>query len=220
VIPGLPATARTVREAARRGIELLVHQPMEPHEQGGKNPGDGVLLTSMSAEAIRERLGESLAAVPGAVGVNNHMGSRFTEDAAGVAALMAVLKERHLFWLDSRTTAATRGTAAAHALGVPTIERDVFIDAEPGGEFARQQLRRLLETARLRGTAVGIGHPHPETLAALREMRRELLDAGVDLVPVSALVGAAPAAGSGAAALLTPAPQDAGAARTRAAATP
>jgi polysaccharide deacetylase 2 family uncharacterized protein YibQ len=188
VIPGLPASAETVEEASRRGIELLVHQPMEPREEGGKDPGAGVLLTSMSSEAIRARMRASLAAVPGAVGVNNHMGSRFTEDAAGLEALFAEIGAHGLFWLDSRTTPETRGVEAALAAGVPAIERDVFLDAEVNADFIRGQVRKLLQTARQRGTAVGIGHPHPETLGVLREMRGELLASGVTLVPVSTLV--------------------------------
>jgi len=128
--------------------------------------------------------------------VNNHMGSRFTEDEAGLAALMDGLKARGLFWLDSRTTAATRGAEAARAAGVPAIERDVFLDAEPGTEFARRQVRRLIALARKRDGAVGIGHPHPETIAALRELREELLGSGVTLVPLSALVPGPPAAGT------------------------
>ncbi len=193
VIPGLPASARTVREASRRGIELLLHQPMEPHENTGKNPGESVLLTSMPPEAVRGQVRAGLAAVPGAVGVNNHMGSRFTEDAAGVGALMAELKEHRLFWLDSRTSPASRGVEAARAAGVPAVARDVFIDAEVDADFIRGQLRKLVETARARGSAVGIGHPHPETIAALRELRDELLASGVQLVPVSRLVRSAPA---------------------------
>ena len=204
VIPGLPASARTVAEASRLGIEMLLHQPMEPREEGGKNAGDGVLLTSMTAEALRARIRASLAAVPGAVGVNNHMGSRFTEDVAGLGALMAELKAHNLFWLDSRTTPATRGAEVARAMGVPTLERDVFIDAEVDADFIRGQLRKLLETARSRGAAVGIGHPHPETIAALREMRGELLASGVALVPVSALVKPPAAASATALAALAP----------------
>jgi polysaccharide deacetylase 2 family uncharacterized protein YibQ len=196
VIPGLPATDATVREASRLGIEMILHQPMEPREEGGKDPGAAVLLATMTAEEVRGRLRESLAAVPGAVGVNNHMGSRFTEEPAGLAALMVELRERGLFWLDSRTTAATRGAEIAHGAGVPAIERDVFLDAKVSAAFTRSQLRRLLETARARGSAVGIGHPHPETIAALRELRGELLGSGVALVPLSALVPAAPGAGA------------------------
>jgi len=192
VIPGLPASARTVREASGRGIEMLLHQPMEPREEGGKNPGEGVLLTSMTPEVTRERLRASLAAVPGAVGVNNHMGSRFTEDAAGMEALMAGIREHGLFWLDSRTTAGTRGVEAARAAGVPALERDVFIDADVNPDAIRRQLRKLVKRARAHGAAVGIGHPHPETIAVLREMRAELLASGVTLVPVSALVRSSP----------------------------
>lgn len=193
VIPGLPASERTVLEARRLGIEMLLHQPMEPREETGKSPGEGVLLTSMTPEALRAQVRSGLAAVPGAVGVNNHMGSRFTEDAAGVDALMAELKEQGLFWLDSRTTAATRGPEAARNAGVPSISRDVFLDAEVSADFIRGQLRKLVEIARARGSAVGIGHPHPETIAALREMRDELLGSGVELAPVSRLVRGAPA---------------------------
>jgi len=192
VIPGLPASARTVSEASRRGIEMLLHQPMEPREEAGKNPGEGVLLTSMTTEELRARVRTNLAAVPGAVGVNNHMGSRFTEDTAGLGALMAEIKEHNLFWLDSRTTSGTRGIEVAHAVGVPALERDIFLDAEVNADFIRRQLRKLIETARVHGTAVGIGHPHPETIAVLRELREELLASGVTLVPVSALVRKTP----------------------------
>jgi hypothetical protein len=193
VIPGLPATAATVREASRLGIEMLLHQPMEPREEGGKNPGEGVLQVAMSGEEVRSRLREGLAAVPGAVGVNNHMGSRFTEEPAGLGALMAELKSNSLFWLASRTTPATRGAEVARGAGVPAIERDVFLDARVDPQFVRGQVRRLLATARERGAAVGIGHPHPETIAALRELRGELLGSGVTLVPLSALVASPPA---------------------------
>ena len=201
VIPGLPATAATVREASRLGIEMLLHQPMEPREEGGKNPGEGVLQVAMSGEEVRRRLREGLAAVPGAVGVNNHMGSRFTEEPAGLGALMAELKSNGLFWLDSRTTSATRGAEVARSASVPAIERDIFLDATVDPQFVRGQVRRLLATARERGAAVGIGHPHPETIAALRELRGELLGSGVTLVPLSALV-VSPAAGTAVAASL------------------
>jgi polysaccharide deacetylase 2 family uncharacterized protein YibQ len=188
VIPGLPATDRTVAEASRRGIEILLHQPMEPHEAPGKNAGAGVLLTSMTTKDLRAQLRTSLAAVPGAVGVNNHMGSRFTEDADGLAALMEELKDHGLFWLDSKTTTVSRGPAAARAAGVPALERDIFLDANLNVDAIRRQLRRLVRMARARGTAIAIGHPHPETIAVLHELRSELLASGVSLVPVSALV--------------------------------
>jgi len=220
VIPGLPATAATAGEAARLGIELLLHQPMEPREESGKDPGAGVLLTSMTAEAIRTQVRANLAAVPGAVGVNNHMGSRFTEDAAGLEAFMAEVREHGLFWLDSRTTSATRGIETARAAGVPAIERDVFIDAEVNVDFIRGQVRKLIETARLRGAAVGIGHPHPETIAVLRELRDELLGSGVTLVPVSALVRTTPVAGPALAAATVRKSRGAGAPRGGKSATP
>lgn len=210
VIPGLPATAPTVREAGRLGLEMILHQPMEPREEGGKDAGAGVLLVSMSAAEVRARLGESLAAVPRAVGVNNHMGSRFTEETAGLVPVMEELKARGLFWLDSRTTAATRGAETARAAGVPVLERDVFLDAEVKPEFIRAQLRRAVAIAHEHGQAIGIGHPHPETIAALRELRGELLDSGVTLVRLSALVPPAAGAGTAVASQSRPAKERAG----------
>jgi polysaccharide deacetylase 2 family uncharacterized protein YibQ len=192
VIPGLPASERTVREAGRRGVELLLHQPMEPLEERENNPGEGVLLTTMTPEALRAQVRASLAAVPGAVGVNNHMGSRFTTDLAGLGAVMAEIKEHGLFWLDSRTIPSSRGAQVARAAGVPALERDIFIDAEIAPEQIRRQVRRLVEIARVHGAAIGIGHPHPQTIATLREMRAELLASGVALVPLSALLRTTP----------------------------
>jgi len=176
---------------------MLLHQPMEPREDGWKNPGAGVLLTSMASKDLQARVRANLAAVPGAVGVNNHMGSRFTEDTTGLGVLMAELKERNLFWLDSRTTPGTRGIEVARAFGVPALARDIFIDAEVNVDFIRGQVRKLIETARVHGTAVGIGHPHLETIAVLRELRTELLASGVTLVPVSTLVRSNPVTGPG-----------------------
>jgi polysaccharide deacetylase 2 family uncharacterized protein YibQ len=192
VIPGLPATADAARDAARFGFELLLHQPMEPEETSGKDPGPGALLTTMIPEEVRERLRESLAAVPGAVGVNNHMGSRFTADLKALGVFMAELKKYKLFWLDSRTTSLTRGSEAARAAGVAALERDIFLDAQRHPDFIRAQIRRLVDLAVRRGSAVGIGHPYPETFAALGELRDELLASGVSWVPVSALVGRPP----------------------------
>lgn len=120
--------------------------------------------------------------------MNNHMGSRFTEEASALGPLMAELKTAGLFWLDSRTSAVTHGVEAARASGVPALERDIFLDAEADPDFIRGQLRKLVVIARRRGSAVGIGHPRPGTLAILGELRAELLSSGVTWVPVSALV--------------------------------
>jgi len=202
IIPGLPSTTRTAREARRRGIETLLHLPMEPRE-AEYNPGAGALLTILPPAEIAARIQAAEEAVPEAVGVNNHMGSRFTADRAAMSVLMAELRRRGLFWLDSRTTGATVGKEAAAAAGVPAASRDVFIDAERDPAFIRSQLRKLVALARRRGSAVGIGHPYPETLAALAELRDELADSGVAWVPVSELVR--PGMPAGAALAATPA---------------
>lgn len=193
VLPGLGATARTVIEARRLGLEVLLHQPMEPLAEPGPKPGPGAMLTTMDAADLRRRLRENLAVVPGAVGVNNHMGSKFMEDPRGVAVLMEELAGRGLFWLDSRTSSGSLGERTARDRGIPAIARDVFLDSERSPEHIRGQVLQLLELARLRGRAVGIGHPYPETLAVLDGMRDDLAAAGVELVPLSRLVPGLPA---------------------------
>ncbi len=191
VLPGLPFTSRTVREARRQGIEVLLHLPMQAQE-AGRDPGPGALMTSMAPAEIAARVHEAFAAVPGAVGVNNHMGSRFTEDRAAMNVLMGELRGSGAFWLDSRTTGASAAGEAAADAGVPALSRDIFLDAEVDREFVRRQIRKLVALARRRGTAIGIGHPYPETLETLAELREEILASGVAWVPVSALAPARP----------------------------
>jgi polysaccharide deacetylase 2 family uncharacterized protein YibQ len=188
ILPQLEHTAQTVRECRRLDFEILLHLPMEPRDAGEKNPGPGALLTSMSPETIRTRLREALAAVPGAVGVNNHMGSRFTTDPQALGVVMPVLKEAGLFWLDSRTAPQSLAYDLALGAGLAAADRDIFLDAETDPASVRRQVERLIELARKRGSAIGIGHPHPATIAVLTAMREELLESGVTWVPVSALL--------------------------------
>lgn len=188
ILPQLEHTARTVREARRLHFEILLHLPMEPRDAAEKDPGPGALLTGMSPATLRALLREALAAVPGAVGVNNHMGSRFTTDPQALAVVMAALKEAGLYWLDSRTAAQSLAYTIALDGGLAAADRDIFLDSETDPAFIRRQVERLIELARRRGSAIGIGHPHPATLAVLAAMREELHGSGVTWVPVSALL--------------------------------
>jgi hypothetical protein len=131
---------------------------------------------------------EALDAVPGAVGVNNHMGSRLSADRASMAAILGVIGERGLYFLDSRTSAESVAFAAARELDIPAAERQVFLDPDPRAEAVRYQFRRLLAAARERGAAIAIGHPHPATLAVLEEEVPLALEHGYRFVPVSYLL--------------------------------
>ena len=186
VLPYEPQTPEVVAELRQRKAEILLHLPMEP--RNGENPGPGALLQGMSDGELRQRTEEALKAVPGAVGVNNHMGSLLSAEEGPMTTVLGVLAERSLFFLDSRTSADSVGYKVALGLGVPAAERQVFLDGEATPEAIHAQFQRLLSVARARGSGVAIGHPHPETLAALtREVPKAKAD-GFEFVPVSYLL--------------------------------
>ena len=173
-------------EAADAGHELLLHMPMEP--VGHDDPGPGALLTNLPPDEIRARFQAALGRFTSFDGVNNHMGSKFTADATGMAIVMDELHARGLFFFDSRTSAQSVGAALAHARGVPSISRDVFLDNEitPGAVAA--QLAALERIARQRGFAVAIGHPHAVTLQVLEDWLPAAQARGVTLVRLRDLV--------------------------------
>lgn len=187
VLPFADHTPEVVAELRRRKAEILLHLPMEP--KNGQNPGPGALLRTMSDGELREKTEAALKAVPGAVGVNNHMGSLLSSEEGPMTAVLGVLAERGLFFLDSRTSAETVGYKVAIGLGIPAAERQVFLDdGEPGAAAVHVQFERLLTMARARGAAIAIGHPHPETLAALAREVPKAKAEGVEFVPVSFLL--------------------------------
>ncbi|MGC2854281.1 divergent polysaccharide deacetylase family protein [Novispirillum sp. DQ9] len=182
--PDLRAQAQAARAA---GKELMVHMPMEP-DNPAIDAGPGVLKTSMDPQTIRARFIAGLDSFGGYVGVNNHMGSRFTADAAGMRPVIEALRERGLFWLDSRTTGKPAGPGIASALKVPYIERNIFLDHFNNVEGVRAQLVQLEAAARSHGYAIGIGHPKDHTIKALAEWLPTLEAKGLVLVPASAVV--------------------------------
>jgi polysaccharide deacetylase 2 family uncharacterized protein YibQ len=186
VLPYEAETPQVVESLRRRGVEILCHLPMEP--QGGNDPGPGALREAMSDAELERSTKAALAAVPGAVGVNNHMGSRLSTDERAMRAVLGVLAARDLFFLDSRTSPQSVGYRVATALGLPAAERQVFLDPDPSHEAIRTQFARFLDLARRRGSAVAIGHPLPETLAVLAEEVPRAQAAGYQFVPVSYLL--------------------------------
>jgi polysaccharide deacetylase 2 family uncharacterized protein YibQ len=186
VLPFEENTPAVVSQLRGRREEILLHLPMQPKH--GENPGPGALLVGMSDEQLRERTVAALQAVPGAVGVNNHMGSSLSADPHAMSTVLKVLSARNLFFLDSRTSPDSVGYRTAVSLGVPAAERQVFLDPDPRPEAVEEQFRRLLDLARTRGAAVAIGHPHPDTLAVLTAVVPRARAEGYDFVPVSYLL--------------------------------
>jgi len=175
-------------EAARRaGHELFLHLPMEP-DNPDLDTGPNALLTELDTDELRRRLTWSLDRFTRYVGVNNHMGSRFTRDPAMMGLVLDALKRRGLAFVDSLTTPASVGVRLARLVGVPVVGRDVFIDNQPDVEKIMVQLEGLEALALTRGYAVGVGHPRPATLTVLADWLPTLRARGFALVPVSAIL--------------------------------
>lgn len=187
VLPFSPYQQEVVAAARRRGRAVMLHLPMEPEEYPEVDPGPGALLARMNPDELITQLRRDLEQIPEAVGVNNHMGSRLTRESDQLNQIFSVLKERGLFFIDSRTTPDSLGYQAARLLKVPFAQRDVFLDHHQDPDFVRRQIKELLRRAEKSGQAVGIGHPHRVTLDILREMLPEIRQR-VELVPAADLV--------------------------------
>jgi hypothetical protein len=185
VLPFLPHSKEVAREAAARGREVILHLPLEPWDGEHKKAGPGALFLVQGESEWRRRFREALDAVPGSVGVSSHMGSRFTEREDAMEVVLRELRGRGLFFVDSLTSPRSVGHRAARRLGVRSARRTVFLDHERREEAVAVQIERLIEGARRWGRAVGIGHPRPETLHALRRAIPRLRAAGVRIVPPS-----------------------------------
>jgi polysaccharide deacetylase 2 family uncharacterized protein YibQ len=172
--------------ARQRGHEIMLHMPMQP--LGGENPGPQALSVDLGESEIRLRVGAALDRFGDAIGLNNHMGSRFTSDKRLLRPVMDELAARGLVFLDSRTAGNSQGVVAAGENQVPSAVRDVFIDNDLSAEAIARQLDELERLARRRGFAVAIGHPHDATLAALALWLPGLQARGLQAVPVSAVI--------------------------------
>jgi polysaccharide deacetylase 2 family uncharacterized protein YibQ len=185
ILPFQPHSRRIAQQAHAKGREVILHLPMEPRGFPLKDPGKGALFVAMSERELLRQLRKDLDAVPFIVGVNNHMGSRFMEHGVSVRLVLRELKKRGLFFLDSRTTAKTQGYQIARELALLAGERNLFLDNENDERDIRAQLEGLIRIARDRGTAIGICHPHPATITALKGMISRIKAQGIRIVPLS-----------------------------------
>ena len=185
-LPFAPHTADQAAIAHDLGRDILLHLPLEPTDRKWE-PGPGTLFLSMNARQRNETFLKDLAAVPMAIGVNNHMGSRFTEDRAAMKNLLQHFRANNLFFLDSLTTPNSVGYSLAKEMGVEAIRRNIFLDNEQDKDKIVSQLEKLIRIAEKQGFAVGIAHPHKETIMALMEYK-DKLNKRVNLVGIHSLL--------------------------------
>jgi len=172
--------------ARERGHDIMLHMPMQP--LGSADPGPDALTVGLPHDVVSERVRQGFARIPDVVGLNNHMGSRFTEDAEGLQPVMREIKARNLFFLDSMTSAHSVGVSVAREAGVPVLSRDVFLDDVVTEEEVVHALALAERIARQRGAAIAIGHPHPSTLKVLNQWIAGLDKRGFRLVSVRSLL--------------------------------
>lgn len=192
VLPGTPYARAHALDAAAAGRDLLLHLPLESLDAEELGPG-GIAAGATAAE-VRAALAAGLASVPGAAGVNNHMGSLLTQAPESMRVLLGALRERGLYFVDSYTTERSVALRVAQELGVPATRRDVFLDPQPTVSASPEsviatQWARLLLLARQRSVALAIGHPNPVTLGWLEREIPNLHAQGFALVPVHEVVG-------------------------------
>lgn len=185
VLPQSPFADVLAKKILSSGKDLLLHLPLEPSDSKW-DPGPGALMLAMTPATIRTRLQEDLSGFT-FIGMNNHMGSKFTADKKAMHGLLSIIKDKNLFFVDSLTSAKSVAYASAQELGIKTAKRDIFLDNEQTPKAIQKQFEKLIAIANKRGSAIGIGHPYPATLKALTASQK-ILASEVELVGIHKLV--------------------------------
>ena len=180
----LKAQAKAARQ---NGHELMIHMPMEPMN-GKIDTGPIVVKNGMSREDVKAMMRQAFESFDGYAGLNNHMGSRATQDPQLMSWVMDELKGHNLFYVDSKTISTSVAADAAKAYGLEYAERDVFLDHEESDDFVLGALKKTEEVALQRGYAIAIGHPKDVTLRGLQAWIPTLEARGFEIVPVSELL--------------------------------
>jgi len=182
IMPDTPHASDFARQAHKAGKTVILHMPMDPAT------GPYAWHPGIAIDELARRLEAALAKVPYAAGINNHMGSRMTAQREPMAWLMGELQQRHLFFVDSRTSAATVAAAEAQRIGLAHVSRDVFLDDVRTTEAITGQLQQGIALARKQGSAVLIGHPYPQTLEVLERALPQLKGQGIELIRLSQMI--------------------------------
>ncbi|WP_051690046.1 divergent polysaccharide deacetylase family protein [Pelobacter seleniigenes] len=189
----LPGSSRAVSTAAllkEAGREFMIHMPMQPLSYPQTNPGNNALLVDQSPEQIRRIVRSYIEELPGAVGGNNHMGSRFTEETGPMRTVLEELKQHGFFFIDSRTIGNSVAFTEARKMGLKTATRNIFLDNEENVPYIREQIRKMVSLAGNNREIIAICHPYKETFEALRQELPWLKQQAIEFVPASQLVHA------------------------------
>ena len=185
VLPHTPFGLELATSGFEQSREILIHVPMEA--TNGKKLGPGALTQGMTEQQIHQTLDKSFAEIPFAIGINNHMGSLLTRQYQPMAWTMSYLKDKGLLFLDSVTVTDSVGFSAAKKLGVPVMKRNIFLDNHQNHAYIAGQFQQLVDKAIINKVAIGIAHPHPQSILSLNKLIPTLKEQGIELVPLSSL---------------------------------
>jgi len=188
IIPGEAHSTEIMKLAHQQHSEILIHIPMEPISYPKNDPGPLGLFVHQSDAQIERQIDGIIAALPYAIGGNNHMGSKFTQHADKLRPVLLALKQAGLFFVDSLTSKDSVAYQQAQQLGLSCALRDVFLDNVRQVEPILSQLDRLVTLAHRHGSAIAICHPYPQTIQALQQFIADQQRFDVEIVPISQLV--------------------------------
>ncbi|MGQ9800058.1 MAG: divergent polysaccharide deacetylase family protein [Candidatus Saccharicenans sp.] len=189
VLPDSSLARECAELAEKNGLEVIIHLPLEAFNNHLSSAGaEGLITTSMSPQDVRSILERAHSLLPQAKGLNNHMGSKATTSENLMENIISFLKEKDLYFLDSRTSPRSVAYELALKKKVPAAARQVFLDADEDRSRVKDRMLELFNQARKNGQAVGIGHPFSETLEVLKAFLPRAAEFGIQLVPVSAVV--------------------------------
>jgi polysaccharide deacetylase 2 family uncharacterized protein YibQ len=186
ILPQVPYSARLAEDIHHAGHEIMLHQPMQPHSSV-IDPGPGALYVQHTRSEMEEIIQQNLAELPFACGVNNHMGSLFTESRPCVSDMLDIFRQQSLFFVDSFTSSHSVAFRMARELNMVTAYRNVFIDNDLQADAIYRQLLEAKRRALKTGSAIAIGHPRPETVQVLDVFLKEIQYSTIELVYASAL---------------------------------
>lgn len=182
ILPHTPFSTEFSTYSFQQGREVMLHMPMESLH--GEALGNGGLLASMYPKEVEKKLLLALKSVPHATGVNNHMGSKLTQITLQMNAVMQVLNNNNLYFIDSRTTKFTKAYIIAQQHGVASAKRHVFLDHYANEAFLEKQFEQLVLKARRNGSVIGIAHPYKISISFLQRKLANLPD-DIELITVS-----------------------------------
>jgi len=189
ILPFQTHSTRIAQEVNKRNGEVILHLPLEPWNSSQHAMNDGTLLTSMNQDQLQAQLERNINALPHLAGVSNHMGSKFTENTEKMEVVLQAVKEKGLYFLDSRTSDKTVGYALAKEMDIKTAKRNLFIDNDHNQMSAEKQLQKIPRLAKKNGGhLIAIGHPYPSTITALKKSVPLLQEQGITIVPLSQIL--------------------------------